>query len=87
MKYLGHPLFNDTTYGGDKILSGVNSQKYRQFIANCFSICPRQALHARTLSLTHPETSERMHFESAIPEDFSKLVDKWRTYGTTILSD
>ena len=76
----GHPLFNDARYGGDKILKGTTFAKYRQFIENCFSVCPRQALHARTLGFRHPETGEEMNFECPVPEDMQALFDKWRAY-------
>lgn len=76
----GHPLFNDARYGGDRILKGTTFAKYRQFVENCFAVCPRQALHARTLGFRHPETGEEMNFESPIPDDMQQLFDKWRTY-------
>lgn len=75
----GHPLFNDERYGGDKILKGTTSSRYRQFIENCFQVCPRQALHARTLGFMHPRTGEQMDFECPLPEDMGRLIDKWRT--------
>lgn len=74
----GHPLFNDARYGGDRILKGNTSASYRQFIENCFSLCPRQALHARTLGFVHPRTGEMMNFEAPLPEDMSALIEKWR---------
>jgi len=78
MRHIGHPLFSDERYGGDQILRGVQSSTYRQFVRNCFALCPRQALHARTLGFTHPKTGEPMHFESALPDDMQQLLDKWR---------
>lgn len=80
MEYIGHPLFNDERYGGDRILKGTTFSKYKQFIENCFSIMPRQALHARSLGFEHPVTKERIEFESDLPTDFSALIDKWETY-------
>jgi 23S rRNA pseudouridine1911/1915/1917 synthase len=80
MKYLGHPLFNDDTYGGDQILRGTTFSKYRQFVNNCFKILPRQALHAKTLGFVHPTTGEEMLFNSDLPEDFNSAVEKWRDY-------
>lgn len=74
----GHPLFNDARYGGDRILKGNTSASYRQFIENCFSLCPRQALHARTLGFVHPRTGEMLDFEAPLPEDMSALIEKWR---------
>ncbi len=79
-KHLGHPLFNDERYGGDKILKGTTFTKYRQFVENCFKVLPRQALHARTLGFEHPVTGESMHFESDIPEDMKTCLEKWRVY-------
>lgn len=79
-KHIGHPLFADSRYGGDKILRGTTFPKYRQFVENCFKICPRQALHARTLGFEHPETHERMNFTSEIPADMQALINKWRNY-------
>ena len=80
MNYIGHPLFNDQDYGGDKILRGTTFSKYQQFIKNCFKIVPRQALHARYLSFNHPESGKRMEFESELPWDMATLIDKWKTY-------
>lgn len=81
MKHLGHPLFNDSRYGGDRVLRGVQTAKYNQFIQNCFSVCPRQALHAKTLGFIHPRTGEEMNFDSEIPEDMTTLINKWRDYS------
>ena len=80
MSSIGHPLFNDERYGGSEIRQGTIYAKYKQFIQNCFAICPRQALHARTLGFTHPKTGERLHFEVPLPEDMSALIEKWRNY-------
>jgi len=79
-KYIGHPLFNDEEYDGDKILKGTPTSKYRQFINNCFEILPRQALHAKTLGFKHPSTGKYMHFDSDIPDDMQQVIDKWRNY-------
>lgn len=79
-KYLGHPLFNDSTYGGDKILRGTTHTKYKQYIQNCFELCNRQALHAKVLGFIHPKTKELMRFEVDMPSDMSQLIDKWRNY-------
>lgn len=78
MKHIGHPLFADARYGGDQILRGVNSGAYRKFVANCFEVCPRQALHARTLGFVHPVTHREMFFTSELPDDFKALLDRWR---------
>lgn len=83
MKYIGHVLFNDERYGGHDILKGNTFARYRQFVRNCFEICPRQALHAKTLGFTHPTTGEEMYFDSELPPDMEQLVDKWRTYAAT----
>lgn len=80
MKHLGHPLFNDARYGGDQILRGLRSASYNHFIANCMELCPRQALHARTLGFVHPVTGQEMFFESPIPDDMAALIEKWRRY-------
>jgi 23S rRNA pseudouridine1911/1915/1917 synthase len=80
MKHIGHTLFNDDRYGGDRILKGTLYSKYKQFVDNCFSIMPRQALHARSLGFVHPATGQKMFFETPIPDDFNKLLDKWRAY-------
>lgn len=81
MKHIGHTLFNDERYGGDKILKGTSFTKYKQFVDNCFAICPRQALHAKTLGFEHPTTGEMMHFECPIPDDIIALLEKWRVYA------
>ncbi len=78
MKHIGHPLFADARYGGDQILRGVNSGAYRKFVANCFEVCPRQALHARTLGFVHPVTRREMFFTSELLGDFKALLDRWR---------
>jgi 23S rRNA pseudouridine1911/1915/1917 synthase len=80
MQWIGHPLFNDAAYGGDRILKGTTFTKYRQFVENCFALLPRQALHARTLDFDHPATGERMRFESPLPKDMQAVLEKWRTY-------
>ena len=80
LKYLGHPLFNDATYGGDQIHKGTTFSKYRQFIDNCFKIMPRQALHAKTLGFVHPATKKFMEFDSELPADFSEVMEKWEHY-------
>lgn len=81
MKSLGHPLFNDARYGGDTILRGLRSASYQAFVRNCMEICPRQALHARTLGFRHPHTGEEMFFTAPVPPDMTALVDRWRTYS------
>ncbi len=80
MKHIGHTLFNDERYGGNEILKGTNFAKYKQFVQNCFSICPRQALHAQTLGFIQPRTREELMFEAPIPKDMTLLLDKWRGY-------
>ncbi len=80
MKHIGHTLFNDERYGGHEILKGTHFSKYKQFVGNCFDICPRQALHARTLGFVHPRTGKEMFFTSELPDDMVQLLDKWRTY-------
>ncbi|MGV4438957.1 RluA family pseudouridine synthase [Ornithobacterium rhinotracheale] len=81
MKHIGHTLFNDERYGGDEILKGTTFTKYKQFVQNCFQVCPRQALHAQTLGFEHPVTGEQLDFESPVPEDMTQLLEKWRTYS------
>ena len=81
MKYIGHPLFNDEIYGGDKIMKGTVYSKYKQFVENCFAICSRQALHAKTLGFTHPQTNKAIFFDSDLPDDMSKVIEKWRNYS------
>jgi 23S rRNA pseudouridine1911/1915/1917 synthase len=80
MKHIGHTLFGDVRYGGDKILKGTTFTKYKQFIENCFELMPRQALHAKTLGFKHPVTNQWMEFESPLPDDFTQLLEKWRRY-------
>ena len=80
MKSIGHPLFGDRTYGGDQILKGTTFSKYKQFVANCFQILPRQALHASTIGFLHPTSGERMLFSSQLPEDMQTVINKWTTY-------
>lgn len=80
-KYIGSPLFNDETYGGDRILKGTTFTKYKQFVTNCFKICPRHALHAKTLAFKHPISGNLLSFEAPLPDDMQKLVEKWRQYA------
>lgn len=80
MRHIGHPLFNDARYGGDQVLRGLQSASYNSFVHNCFALCPRQALHARTLGFRHPLTGQEMDFTSELPADMSALLEKWRTY-------
>ncbi|MEE1883824.1 RluA family pseudouridine synthase [Pedobacter flavus] len=80
MKHIGHPLFNDANYGGDKILKGTTFNKYKQFVQNCFEIMPRQALHAKTLGFEHPTTGKYIEFNAELPEDFESVLNKWKNY-------
>lgn len=80
MKFLGHPLFNDAMYGGDKIRKGTQFAKYKTFVANCFELMPRQALHAMSLGFIHPVTKQKMYFESPLPQDFLAVLEKWESY-------
>lgn len=82
-KYKGHPLFNDVTYGGDKIIKGTTFSKYKQFITNCFKVMPRQGLHAKSLGFIHPHTNKEIYFETDLPEDMVNLLEKWRKYVST----
>ena len=81
MKHLGHTLFNDWEYGGDKILKGTIYTKYKQFVDNCFEVCNRCALHAKTLGFIHPITQEEVFFESPLPKDMFNVIEKWRNYS------
>jgi 23S rRNA pseudouridine1911/1915/1917 synthase len=79
-KHIGHPLFNDSTYGGDRILRGTLFSKYEQYVGNCFKICPRHALHAKSLGFIHPTTGKFMQFDTDLPEDMQNLLEKWEKY-------
>jgi len=83
MKWLGHPLFNDKTYGGDNILKGTTFTKYKKFVENAFEIMPRQALHAKTLGFVHPSSGKFLQFNSALTEDFQQVIEKWKNYSVT----
>jgi 23S rRNA pseudouridine1911/1915/1917 synthase len=80
MKHINHPLFNDSTYGGNQILRGTTFTKYKQFVHNCFKMLPRQALHAKTLGFTHPATGQQLSFDSELPEDMASVIQKWENY-------
>jgi len=80
-RYLGHPLFNDETYGGDRILKGTTYTKYKQFVQNCFKLCPRHSLHAKTLGFRHPVTGKQLFFDSDIPSDMQAAIERWRHYA------
>lgn len=79
-KHIGHPLFNDDTYGGDKVLRGTTFSKYKQFVQNCFKIMPRHALHAKSLGFHHPKNDKWIQFDSDLPSDLSNVIDRWRNY-------
>ena len=79
-KHIGHPLFNDDTYGGDKVLRGTTFSKYKQFVQNCFKIMPRHALHAKSLGFHHPKNDKWIEFDSEMPSDLSTVLDRWRNY-------
>lgn len=81
MKYAGHPLFNDTLYGGSKILKGTTSAAYRRFVENCFELIPRQALHAKSLGFIHPQSGKELFFDSALPEDFRQVLERWASFA------
>ena len=83
MQHIGHSLFNDEVYGGNRILKGTVFTKYKQFVDNCFTICTRQALHAKTLGFIHPETGEKMVFEKELPRDMESVIEKWRGYSNS----
>jgi len=87
MQSIGHPLFNDAVYGGDRILKGTVFSKYKQFVENCFAVLPRQALHARSLGFIHPTTRKFMEFDTPLPDDFRLCLDKWRAYGAASAPD
>ncbi len=80
-QHIGHPLFNDSLYGGDRILKGTTFSKYKQFIQNCFDILPRQALHAKELGFKHPKRGDMMFFDSVLPDDMTQVLEKWRIYS------
>lgn len=80
MEYIGHPLFNDERYGGDRILKGTTFSKYKQFVENCFRTMPRHGLHARSLGFIHPATGKEVFFESEMPDDMRTVLDRWRNY-------
>ena len=80
MKHIGYTLFHDLEYGGDSILKGTTSQKYKKFIENCFELLPGQALHAKTLGFEHPVSGEYLRFDSVLPQGYETVLNKWRTY-------
>jgi len=79
-EYIRHPVFNDDRYGGDSIVKGTQFTKYKQFVENCFKLCPRHALHAKSLGFKHPTSGEEIHFDSDLPNDMIQVIDKWRSY-------
>lgn len=87
MKHIGHTLFNDWEYGGDRILKGTVFSKYKQFVDNCFEICPRVALHAKTLGFVHPKTKQEIFFESPLPDDMKVLIEKWEKYAANVVKE
>jgi 23S rRNA pseudouridine1911/1915/1917 synthase len=87
MKHIGHTLFNDERYGGERILKGTTFTKYKQFVDNCFKTLPRQALHAKTLGFVHPKTKEKMSFTTEMPMDMQTCIEKWQTYSNHLIQD
>ena len=87
MKYIGHTLFNDERYGGERILKGTTFTKYKQFVDNCFKTLPRQALHAKTLGFIHPTSGEKMSFTTEVPQDMQSCIKKWETYSNHLIED
>lgn len=83
MQHIGHPIFNDDTYGGDRIVKGTVYTKYKQFVDNCFEICSRQALHAKTIGFKHPASKQDILFDSELPADMQQVIEKWRAYVST----
>jgi len=81
LKHIGHTLFNDERYGGERILKGTTFTKYKQFVDNAFKLLPRQALHAKTLGFVHPTSGEFMRFDSEVPDDMASCIEKWRQYA------
>ena len=86
-KYIGKPLFNDATYGGDQILKGTTFTKYKQFIKNCFNLLPRHALHAKTLGFKHPKSGKQVFFDSELAGDMQQVIQKWRGYAIHKIAD
>lgn len=86
LKYIGHTIFGDVVYGGDQIRKGTIYTKYKQFIDNCFTLMPQQALHAKSLGFIHPTTKEKMYFEQALPENFEQVLEKWERYSGNLQS-
>lgn len=84
MQHIGHPLFNDDFYGGDRIVKGTVFTKYKQFVDNCFALCPRHALHAKTIGFIHPGTGNKVSFDSDLPSDMQQLIEKWRGYKNNL---
>ncbi|HSH66241.1 MAG TPA: RluA family pseudouridine synthase [Bacteroidia bacterium] len=84
MQHIGHSLFNDDTYGGDRILKGTTFAKYKQFVDNCFTLLPRQALHAKSLGFNHPVSGKYIHFDSELPDDMQAVINKWRGYAVSM---
>ncbi|MEP6616010.1 MAG: RluA family pseudouridine synthase [Ginsengibacter sp.] len=82
MQHVGHPVFNDESYGGDRIVKGTVFTRYKQFVENCFALCPRHALHAQQLGFVHPVTGIAMHFECDMPDDMKQVIEKWRNYSS-----
>jgi 23S rRNA pseudouridine1911/1915/1917 synthase len=86
-KHIGHPVFNDDTYGGNKILRGTTFAKYKQFVENCFEIAPRHLLHAKSLGFIHPVDNKEMFFDSELPDDMKEVIERWRNYAVHRMGD
>jgi 23S rRNA pseudouridine1911/1915/1917 synthase len=67
MAHIGMPLIGDQVYGDTKAARALNTALPEEVRLK------RQALHAETLAFTHPATSERMSFQSELPEDLLAL--------------
>ena len=77
---IGHPLFGDARYGGDALVVGAPSRKFKAFVCNNLALFPHQALHAAFIGCMHPKTKQPMAWEAPLPPNFHCLLDRFRRY-------
>ena len=78
MSHIGHPLLGDFTYGGKvKFPKGAKDE-----LKVAIKEFPRQALHAKKLSIIHPTNNKELSWRSKLPEDLDLMINNLREYDS-----
>lgn len=75
LNHIGHPVFADPDYNGRLGQLSRLPASLHSFGQSLLKKIHRQALHARKLSFIHPDTRQRMNFETVLPQDVQQIVD------------